>query len=315
MSLGIIMSCVGAGLQSLTGAPQLLNAIASDDVIPCCRKIATAKGDPRKAVWLTWLVTTLACFIGNMDAITPIITMFFLAMYASINLSCGVLSLTKAPSFRPTWKYYSWWTAMTGFVMCLVMMFVISWLMALVAWAFAAAVGLYIGFNSEAKNWGDGFRGLYLSAAKSAIIKLGNMDMSHEKNWRPQLLVLTKVDWDMDENNPDLGMPKHPNLITLAQHLKKGQGFTQVSGVVQGTLTNANHVKLLRQAEDNLKEHIRDVGLTAFSNLFLAENLKHGIWSLVQMSGMTGLRPNTVMLLLHISVYIQSMFSVKVSLN
>ena len=34
VNLGIIMSCVGAGLQSLTGAPRLLSAIAKDNTIP-----------------------------------------------------------------------------------------------------------------------------------------------------------------------------------------------------------------------------------------------------------------------------------------
>ena len=38
------------------------------------------------------------------------------------------------------------------------------------------------------KEWGDGLRGLGLSAARFALLNVENK-AEHSKNWRPQLLV------------------------------------------------------------------------------------------------------------------------------
>lgn len=90
VAVGIIMATVGAGLQSLAGAPQLLKSIANDGHIPFLRAFGTDHPDdePRKAIAFTTALAATVCLAGNLDYITPIITMFFLAMYGAINFSC-----------------------------------------------------------------------------------------------------------------------------------------------------------------------------------------------------------------------------------
>ena len=48
----------------------------------------------------------------------------------------------------------------------------------------------------------------------------------HTKNWRPQILILSKLD---DKLNV-----KHKRLFTLASQLKAGKGLTIGANVVQG---------------------------------------------------------------------------------
>ena len=45
MLIGSLLSSIGAGLQSLTGAPRLLQAIAKDDVIPKFDMFAKGRGE------------------------------------------------------------------------------------------------------------------------------------------------------------------------------------------------------------------------------------------------------------------------------
>jgi len=61
VKVGIIMSCIGAGLQTMTGAPRLLAAIAEDDAIPFLRPFApaTADAEPTKALILTWFIASV----------------------------------------------------------------------------------------------------------------------------------------------------------------------------------------------------------------------------------------------------------------
>jgi potassium/chloride transporter 4/5/6 len=87
VNLGIIMSCVGAGLQSLTGAPQLLAAMAADETIPFIMPFKATKDEHgnnkfTRAVGMTWAIGALPCLAGNLDFITAPLTMCFLMMYA-----------------------------------------------------------------------------------------------------------------------------------------------------------------------------------------------------------------------------------------
>ena len=50
--VGIVLSSFGAGLQSLTGAPRLLQAIANDNLIPILRPFQ-GTGEPRRPLALT----------------------------------------------------------------------------------------------------------------------------------------------------------------------------------------------------------------------------------------------------------------------
>ena len=63
-------------------------------------------GSGNRALLCTYLVSNLCILIGDLEAITPIITMFFLLCYMGINISCFVLTRLEQTSFRPTFKYY-----------------------------------------------------------------------------------------------------------------------------------------------------------------------------------------------------------------
>lgn len=67
---------------------------------------------------------------------------------------------------------------------------------------------------SAEKEWGDGIRGLAMSAARFALFRLEE-GPPHVKNWRPQLLVLLKF----DENFAT----KSCKLLTFSSQLKAGK--------------------------------------------------------------------------------------------
>jgi hypothetical protein len=123
--VGIIMSCVGAALQALTGAPRLLAAIAKDDLCPALSMFAPREGkDPTAALVCTWLIASLPCLSGNLDLVTPLVTLCFLAMYTTVNFACFLLALLKEPTWRPTWNNsvpgIRRATALFGVIVCLV---------------------------------------------------------------------------------------------------------------------------------------------------------------------------------------------------
>lgn len=82
--------------------------------------------------------------IASLDAVAPIITMFFLMCYAFVNLACALQSLLKSPSWRPRYKYYHWSLSATGVVLCILLMLVSSWVYAIVAMMSAGLIYYYI---------------------------------------------------------------------------------------------------------------------------------------------------------------------------
>ena len=70
------------------------------------------------------------------------------------------------------------------------------------------------------KEWGDGIRGLSMSAARYALLKLEE-GPPHVKNWRPQLLILHKVDSD--------DKPSCTKLLTFSSQLKAGLSVIQLN--------------------------------------------------------------------------------------
>ena len=107
----------------MTGAPRLLAAIANDDILPVLNYFKVADGtEPYVATLFTAFICIGCVIIGNLDLITPTITMFFLLCYAGVNLSCFLLDLLDAPSWRPRWKFHHWSLSLLGASLCIGML-------------------------------------------------------------------------------------------------------------------------------------------------------------------------------------------------
>ncbi|CAG5895689.1 unnamed protein product [Menidia menidia] len=285
--IGSFFSCCGAGLQSLTGAPRLLQAIARDGIVPFLQVFGHGKanGEPTWALLLTAGICEIGILIASLDAVAPILSMFFLMCYLFVNLACAVQTLLRTPNWRPRFKYYHWALSFLGMSLCLALMFICSWYYAIVAMAIAGCIYKYIEYRGAEKEWGDGIRGLSLNAARYALIRLEDA-APHTKNWRPQLLVLLNLD-------SDHGV-KHPRLLSLTTQLKAGKGLTIVGNVLEGTyLTKEIEAK---KAEQNIKSAMTAERTKGFCHVVVSSNLRDGISHLIQSAGLGGMKHNTVLM-------------------
>ncbi|XP_074555013.1 solute carrier family 12 member 6 [Halichoeres trimaculatus] len=285
--IGSFFSTCGAGLQSLTGAPRLLQAIAKDNIIPFLRVFGHGKanGEPTWALLLTALIAELGILIASLDLVAPILTMFFLMCYLFVNLACGLQTLLRTPNWRPRFSYYHWTLSFLGMTICLALMFISSWYYAIVAMVIAGMIYKYIEYHGAEKEWGDGIRGLSLSAARYALLRLEE-GPPHTKNWRPQVLVLLKLDEDAHV--------KSPRLLTFASQLKAGKGLTIVGTVVPGNFLQSYGEALA--AEQTLKLLMEKEKVKGFCQCIVAQKPRDGISHMIQSSGLGGMKPNTVVM-------------------
>uniref|UniRef100_A0A8C4HCF1 Solute carrier family 12 member 5b n=1 Tax=Dicentrarchus labrax TaxID=13489 RepID=A0A8C4HCF1_DICLA len=283
---GSFFSTCGAGLQSLTGAPRLLQAISRDGIIPFLRVFGHGKanGEPTWALLLTACICEIGIIIASLDLVAPILSMFFLMCYMFVNLACALQTLLRTPNWRPRFKFYHWALSFLGMSLCLSLMFICSWYYAIIAMGIATCIYKYIEFCGAEKEWGDGIRGISLSAARFALMRLEE-GPPHTKNWRPQILVLVSVD---SEQNVE-----QPRLISLTNQLKAGKGLTIVGTSVQGTFLD-NYTEAQR-ADQSLRKLMETEKVKGFSQVVISSNLRDGTSHLIQVGGLGGLKHNTVM--------------------
>ncbi|CAG0890118.1 unnamed protein product [Darwinula stevensoni] len=285
--IGSFLSTIGAGLQSLTGAPRLLQAISRDEIVPFLRplSVSAANGEPRRALLVTWAICQITVLIGNVDNITPLLSCFFLMCYGFVNLACALQTLLHSPNWRPRFKYYHWTLSFLGLSLCAAVMFMCSWYFALAAIGLAILIYKYIEYRGAEKEWGDGIRGLALSAARFALLRLEE-GPPHTKNWRPQILILAKLDEQF--------FPKHERMFAFASQLKAGKGLTMAVSVIDGDFTKRYGEALA--AKQSLRNVMHEERVKGFVDILVAQDVIEGMSYLIQMSGIGGMKPNTAIL-------------------
>uniref|UniRef100_A0A182WF93 SLC12A transporter C-terminal domain-containing protein n=1 Tax=Anopheles minimus TaxID=112268 RepID=A0A182WF93_9DIPT len=285
--IGSFLSTLGAGLQSLTGAPRLLQAIAKDGIIPFLEPFAVSskRGEPTRALILTLLICQCGILLGNVDLLAPLLSMFFLMCYGFVNLACALQTLLRTPNWRPRFKYYHWCLSLIGLTLCISIMFMTSWYFALIAMGMAVLIYKYIEYRGAEKEWGDGIRGIALSAARYSLLRLEE-GPPHTKNWRPQILMLAKMNDDFT--------PKYRKLFSFVSQLKAGKGLAVVVTLIPGDFTKrAGEAAAAKQA---LRKVMDDEKVKGFCDVLVASNIADGLSHAVQTIGLGGMKPNTVII-------------------
>ncbi|KAK9050896.1 hypothetical protein SSX86_027521 [Deinandra increscens subsp. villosa] len=288
--IGIILSTLGAALQSLTGAPRLLAAIANDNILPVLDYFKVPdSSEPHIATLFTAILCIGCVVIGNVDLISPTITMFYLLCYAGVNLSCFLLDLLDAPSWRPRWKFHHWSASLFGACLCIVIMFLISWSFTVVSLALVSLIYYYVSLKGKAGDWGDGFKSAYFQLALRSLRSLGANNV-HPKNWYPIPLVFCRP-WGMLPEN----VPCHPKLADFANCMKKkGRGMSIFVSILDG-----NYQECAEDAKNACKQ------LAAYTDyrrcesvaeIIVAPTMSDGFRGIVQTMGLGNLKPNIVVI-------------------
>ncbi|OVA14992.1 Amino acid permease/ SLC12A domain [Macleaya cordata] len=288
--VGIILSTLGAALQSLVGAPRLLAAIANDDILPVLNYFKVADGnEPYLATLFTAFICISCVVIGNLDLITPTITMFFLLCYAGVNLSCFLLDLLDAPSWRPRWKFHHWSLSLLGALLCIVIMFLISWSFTVVALALASLIYYYVSLKGKAGDWGDGFKSAYFQLALRSLRSLGASQV-HPKNWYPIPLIFCRPWGKLPEN-----VPCHPKLADFANCMKKkGRGMSIFVSILDGDYHEC--AEDAKTACRQLSTYIDYKRCEGVAEIVVAPNMSDGFRGIVQTMGLGNLKPNIIVM-------------------
>lgn len=284
ITAGIFAATLSSALGSMMGAPRILQAFGRDDIFKPARFFAKGSGrshEPRRATVLTFAIAQSGVMLGDLDAIAPIITMFFMVTYGTLNLACFYEGISKNPSYRPQFRYSHWSLALAGAIGCGIVMLLMNPLWAIVSVGFIGALYFLISRAEIIARWGDIGSGVAFERARKALLDL-EREYFHPKNWRPAIIALSGSAWN------------RCHLAEYSHWIAGGHGILTLAQLMPEAIEN--RIGRRRDAEKRLRKFIHEESLGAFPVVIAEQKLSVGLETLMQAHGIGGMRPNTVLL-------------------
>jgi amino acid transporter len=284
ITLGVFAATLSSALGSMMGAPRILQALGRDDVFERLRFFGHGDGpnnEPRRAIVITFAISEVCILLGDLNAIAPVITMFFMITYGYLCLATFYESITGNPSYRPTFRWSHWSTALLGALGCAAVMFLTSPLWAVLSIAAMAALHWYVARREVIVTWGDAQSGAAYERARRALLRL-EQDRFHPKNWRPSIIAFSGSAWN------------RRHLAIFGHWLTAGRGVLTLAQVIPGDVDA--HLGRRRNQEEALRRFIQKEELEAFPAVLVAPTRELGMEALIQCYGIGALTPNLVLL-------------------
>ena len=280
---GVWASTLSSALGSVLSAPRTLQAIARDAVVP--KWMAAQLGsptEPRLAVLLTGVVAIAVIWVGDLNFVAPIISMFFLNTYGMVNLVAGIEKLVGNPSFRPRFRI-PWVVSLLGAIGCYAVMFLISPIATIIAIVITYGIFFYLQQRQIKRTWGDVRSGIWFAISRYVILNL-EKQRRHAKNWRPNLMVFT-------------GQPHNrQQLAEVAEWLSLGQGIVTFFQLIVGEVDKLVGRGLRTTARNGIQKYIEGKRMTALAEAEIVPDFKQGAITIAQAHGFGGLETNSILM-------------------
>lgn len=185
---GLLGATFSSALSSFVGAPRILHALAASQALPHAEWLAKGEGEPRRAMVVTALIVGVGLMLRDLNAIAPMITLFFLITYATINAVVLLEQRLAVVSFRPRLRLPTV-VPLVGTIGSVFAMFVISPTFSLLA---VAVVFLGYGLMMRRKlvaEHDDVRSGLFLMLAEWAARHSTLLPRGRSRAWKPNLMV------------------------------------------------------------------------------------------------------------------------------
>ncbi|XP_028130937.1 bumetanide-sensitive sodium-(potassium)-chloride cotransporter isoform X2 [Diabrotica virgifera virgifera] len=279
---GCFAATLSTALTNLLSVPRLIQALGIDRIYPGLiffSKGYGKHGEPYRGYVLTLVVSVAFLLIAELNAIAPLISNFYLASYALINFCTFHAALIKPLGWRPTFRYYNTWLSLSGFIMCVVIMFLINWWSSLITFGIIWGLYLLVVYRKPDVNWGSSTQAQTYKTALTTAQRLNNIS-EHVKNYKPQILVLC-------------GYPQvRPLLIDFANLITKSHSLLIIGDVINKRI---NH-RTRSSRTSKVYNYLRNRKIKAFYTIIDNMSFEIGSKALLQTTGIGKLSPNVLMM-------------------
>lgn len=279
--LGVWGATISSALGSILTAPRTLQALANDGLAPAfLGRGSGPSNEPRVGLVVTFVLAGAGILMGDLNAIAPILTMFFLATYGLTNLACGLERWAASPGFRPAFSI-PFWISLGGAAACFYVMSIIDLPAMVTALLFCGMIFVLTERRDLGTTYGDARHGIWAALVRSALLRLRRAEF-HPANWRPNLIILG--------GNPE----KRPWLLHFGNAIVQERGLVSYFALLRGTVEERweHRANLLNELESTYGEKLPNV----FFRVDIVRDVYSGIISVAQSYGLGSFEANSIML-------------------
>lgn len=287
--IGLGCATLSSAIGSILVAPRTLQALGGDGSMPGTQFnqwLARGVGrvnEPRNGTLVTGGIAVLIVFLGNVDIVARLISMFFMVTYGSLCAISFLEHFAARPSYRPSFRS-RWYVSLFGAVMCLLMMFQMDPIFAVLA--IIVMTGLYQ-FLARTRTGEDDlaaiFQGVMTQATRYMHIRLQRRRRkSGEEEWRPSVIMVNERTFD-----------RRSPLIVL-RWICHRHGFGTYLHFIKGQLNASSFPESLK-VKQRLVMMARKQKSTVYMDTIVSPSMTSALAQSLQVPGVSGLSNNAVM--------------------
>lgn len=258
---GVLGATFSSALASIVGSSRILYAMGEHQVLPYSKFLAgkSANGQPRNAMIVTGVLIFATMLLRNINAIAPLVTLFFLVTYAMINIVVIIEQRLGLISYRPLFKVNKW-IPWFGLISSVLAMFIINPMISLITILIVFLVYWYLSKQNLETPFEDVRSGLFVSFAEWAAKHTWGMKSMQQRAWKPNLMV------------PIRDIVGAKGNFQFLRNIAKPKGSIKLLGIEPFT-ENSVLVKEL----DSLSEAFRNKGVFSSWTVINTEDFAKGV--------------------------------------
>lgn len=284
--LGLAAATLSSAIGSILVAPRTLQALAGDGVLPLprvnrflFRGWGEAK-EPRNATLVTAALALVTVLLGDVNLVARVVSMFFMVTYGALCAISFLEHFAARPSYRPSFRskwYFSFW----GAVLCLLLMFQMDPLYAVVAIVLMALLYRTIRATrpEEVDDLSAIFHGVMTQLTRYLQIRL---QKSPPKDWRPSVIMITSRTFD--RFSP----------IRMLSWLCHRYGFGTYLHFIQGKLDRETVLKS-EEVLARLIEGTEETDSAIYVDTIISPSMASALAQSLQVPGVSGMENNTIL--------------------
>lgn len=288
--IGLACATLSSAIGSILVAPRTLQAVAKDGCFPLSRanrvlaRGVGASNEPRMATLFTGVLALVVVALGNVDFVARLISMFFMVTYGALCAISFLEHFASSPSYRPTFRS-RWYVSLLGAVTCLLMMFQMDPVYAVLA--LLAMAGLYLMSGAtvagSVDDIGEIFQGVMGQLTRHMRISLQRKQRRSDGNqWRPSVIVVSGRTFD-----------GRPAPMKLLGWLCERHGFGTYLHHVEDVLDRESYEES-RQLNARLVEKAKNHP-GVFVDAIVSPSYRTALAQSLQIPGVSGMENNSVL--------------------
>ncbi|MCB0515605.1 MAG: amino acid permease [Bacteroidetes bacterium] len=286
--IGLAAATVSSALGSILVAPRTLQALAKDNIFPTettnqfLQKGKGKSNEPFNASLITIAIAFAIIFIGDVNFVAEIISMFFMVTYGSLCLISFLHYFNASPSYRPVFRS-PWYISLAGAIMCIWLMFKINTQYAVAA--FVAMMLMYWGisyFRKAKDGLAHIFEGIIWRFNRMLQLYLQKADTADDdlSTWRPAVICVSNDSF------------KRLSAFDLLEWIAYRYGFSTYIHQIDGYYSKATHAEA-----EKLKRRLIDIAIdtNVFVDTLISPSYTSAIAQAIQLPGISGKENNTAL--------------------